>query len=304
MKVIVTIVFALVVFTGNAQLISTDSSVQVVGYWSKNDMQTYNVASRKYKVKGQDTLDVEVTKYQVDVKVVDSTANSYTIEWFYKNFDISGSNKFTQSISSVFKDIKVIVKTNEMGTFQEVVNWKDVRDEVKKAFGLMREQLKGTPNLEPIIKNVEDMFSTKQSIETYAILDILQYYTFHGGKYILHDDTETNLVSNEIPGSPIDVLMTVQLAQLNFEDDNAVIRVWKEFDKKQMTDAAYSMMKNLMKSTNNKLPPREQIPEITCSEYIGSVVHGSSGWITYSLKSRTTSTSDSKTVEEREIEIQ
>lgn len=296
-------VFTLGVLAANAQIIPADSSVQVIGYWAKNDMQTYNVVSKKYKVKDGDTIDVETTKYQVDVKVLDSTKSSYTIEWFYKNFDISGSNKFVKSISSIFKDIKVIIKTNEFGVFEEVVNWKEVRDEVKKAFSVIRQQYKDIPNIESILKNVESQLSTKQSIETYAVLDILQYYTFHGGKYTLNDDINTNLVSNGIPGKPVDVAMRVQLAELNTKEDDATLYVWKDFDKKQMTDATYEVMKNLTRSSGTKLPTREEIPEITYTEYIGSRVHGSSGWILYSFQMKQTSTADSATIEEREIEI-
>ena len=303
MKGVLVIILALGILTVEAQIMPADSSIQVIGYWSKNDVQTYNVVNKKYKVHGEDTTDMETTKYQVDVKVLDSTATSYTIEWYYKNFDISGSNRFTKSISSIFKDIKVVIRTSEMGAFQEVVNWKEVLDEVKKAFVLIRQQYKDTPNVEPVLKNVEAQLSTKQSIETYAILDILQYYTFYGGKYTLHDDIETNLVSNGIPGKPVDVQMTVQLSEINTEEDNAVLRVWREFDKKQMTDATYEVMKNLTKSTGAKLPPREEMPEITYSEYTGSRVHGSSGWVIYSFQTKQTSTSESKTVEEREIEI-
>ena len=304
MKELFIVLFVFGILTANAQITPADSSIQVIGYWSKNEVQSYNIVNKKYKVKGeQDTIDVETMKYQVEVKILDSTANSYTIEWHYKNFDIAGANQFTQSISSIFKDIKVVIKTNELGAFQEVVNWKEVREEVKNAFVAIRQKFKGQPNVEPILKNVEEQLSTKASIETYAILDILQYYTFHGGKYTMNDDIETKLVSNGIPGKPVDVMMTVQLSEINETDDNAVLRVWKEFDKKQMTDATYEVMKNLTKSTNEKLPPRDKIPEISYSEYIGSRIHGGSGWIIYSIQTKQTSTGGNTTVEEREIEI-
>ncbi|MEI9918864.1 MAG: hypothetical protein WDO14_08670 [Bacteroidota bacterium] len=304
MRTFLSIIFALVISAASAQIMPADSSIQVIGYWSKNDVQTYNVVNKKYKVKGeQDTVDVETTKYQVDVKVLDSTATNYVIEWHYKNFDISGSNQFTKSISSIFKDMKVVIKTSDLGAFQEVVNWKEIRDEVKTAFVAIRQKYKNLADVDQVLKNVEEQMSSKAAIETYAILDILQFYTFHGGKYTLHDDIETNLVSNGIPGKPVDVLMTVQLSEINEGEDNAVLRVWKEFDKTQMTDATYEVMKNLTKSTKEKLPPRDEMPEISYSEYIGARVHGGSGWIIYSVQTKQTSTGGSTTVEEREIEI-
>ena len=68
-----------------SQISIKDSTVQVIGYWSKYDKQSYDVTYEKYKVKNKDTISRELMKYEVDVKIIDSTANSYTIEWFYKN---------------------------------------------------------------------------------------------------------------------------------------------------------------------------------------------------------------------------
>lgn len=297
------LVGVLIAFAASAQVNPADSSIQVIGYWSKADKQSYAVVDSKYKVHGTDTANRQEIKYNVDITVIDSTANSYTIEWLYKNFDVTGSDKFTKSLASIFTNVKVIIKTDEMGAFTEVVNWKEVRDEIKKAFGEIKKQYKDVPNIGTILSTAEASLTTKEAIESTAIQDIHQFYTFHGGKYILNSDVETKLVSNGIPEVPVDVLMTVRLSEINFDDDNGVIRYWKEFDPKQMTDASYAVMTRLAKNSGAKLPKRTEIPEIQYVETVGSRVHGPSGWIIYSFLTKQTSTGSDSEVEERVIEI-
>ncbi|MEJ0029365.1 MAG: hypothetical protein WDO15_02880 [Bacteroidota bacterium] len=251
----------------------------MIGYWSKNDLETFKVEVKKYKIKDGDTSDVEILKNQIDIKILDSTSNSYTIEWLFKNYDFTNANKLTKSLAAVPKDMKVIVKTDEMGSFVEVVNWKEIQDELKKVFLLASQQLKGNPDAKAMLEDMQELYTSKESIESRLLQDIQHYYTFHGGKYTLNDDVENTQISNGVPGNPVNVLTSVSLAQLNVDEDTGVIKYWKEFDAKQMTDATYAYLKNMTKSTTVKLPARDSFPDITYSEYVGSTVHGSSGWV-------------------------
>ena len=61
-----------------------DSMVQVIGYWSKQDTQSYAISYEKIKIKNKDTISRELMNYEVDITILDSTANSYTKEWFIK----------------------------------------------------------------------------------------------------------------------------------------------------------------------------------------------------------------------------
>ncbi|WP_223267239.1 hypothetical protein [Polaribacter sp. IC073] len=99
------------------------STVQVVAYWSKLEKQSYNISYEKLKIKNNDTISREIMKYEVDIKVIDSTNNSYTSEWFYKNFTIDTDYELVKKLTAISKDISVTIKTDELDTFIEVVNW-------------------------------------------------------------------------------------------------------------------------------------------------------------------------------------
>jgi hypothetical protein len=106
-KLVVFVTIFLLSSTLFGQISVKDTTVQVIGYWSKQDMQSYNVTYEKYKVKKKDTIAREFIKYEVDIKIIDATANSYTIEWFYKNYSINTENELVKKLTSIaYKDLK------------------------------------------------------------------------------------------------------------------------------------------------------------------------------------------------------
>ena len=180
-------------FTSFAQINLEDSTMQVIGYWDKNETQTYIITNEKYRVSGTDTTQRELVTYEVDVTIKDSTANSYTIEWLYRNIDPGTDNPFARKLAGISDNMNVVIKTNEMGAFMEVVNWKDIRDEIRKATALLRTEFKHIPQMDVVVAKVDAMFSTKEAIQAQAIKDVQQFYTYHGGKYALGEEVNGNL---------------------------------------------------------------------------------------------------------------
>ena len=175
------LVFGIIILISSnlfSQISIKDSTVQVIGYWSKYDKQSYDVTYEKYKLKNKDTISRELMKYEVDVKIIDSTANSYSIEWFYKNYSINTENELVRKLTSIADDISVKIKTDEYGAFLEVINWEEVRDYLEKVTEKLKVELKDVPNYKEIIANVMSIYSTKESVEANAIKDALQFYKF------------------------------------------------------------------------------------------------------------------------------
>jgi hypothetical protein len=105
----------------NAQINMEDSTAQAIVYWDRLEKQTYKVSSEKIKLNGEDTINQTIYHYKVEITVLDSTANSYTAAWVYKEFTGIDPTNFTQNLASIMKDVKVVFKTNELGEFEEVV---------------------------------------------------------------------------------------------------------------------------------------------------------------------------------------
>ena len=94
MKKAFTIFFVLILAINlQAQINMNDSTAQVVAYWNLHEKQVYQVTHEKYKIKGTDTTYTDYWKYIVDITIKDSAANSYTIDWFYHDYEIEEENE-------------------------------------------------------------------------------------------------------------------------------------------------------------------------------------------------------------------
>ena len=285
------------------QISVKDSTVQVVGYWSKLEKQSYNVSYEKLKIKNKDTISRELMKYEVDLKVIDSTQNSYTTEWHYKNFKIDTDNELVKKITSLSNDISVLIKTDELGSFIEVVNWKSVRDYFIKVSEELKKELKDVPNSEQIIENIKNIYSSKESVEANAIKDAIQFYSFHGVKYELGEEISGDLtVSNNFGGKPFDTKIKYSLDEINSEDGNSIIRMKQVVNSKQLTNETYNYLKKIGTFGKN-IPDRKDFPSLTNETSTASRIHGETGWIIYSIETKEIKAEETTNIEERIIEI-
>ena len=285
------------------QISVQDSTVQVIGYWSKQETQSYDISYEKYKIKSKDTISRELMKYEVDIKIIDSTENSYTIEWFYKNYSIDTDNELVRKLTSIANDISVKIKTDEFGAFIEIVNWEEIRDYLTKVTETLKDELKDVPNHEKIIANVMKVYSTKESIEANAIKDALQFYQFHGVKYKLGEELEGKLeTTNNYGGNPFETDVRYSLDEINEIDGNSILRSTQAINSEQLTDATYNYLEKLG-TFGDKFPPRNEFPLLTNVTYTASRIHGESGWIIYSIETKEITAEETTNVEERIIEI-
>lgn len=285
------------------QINEKDSTVQVVAYWSKLDQQSYNVSYEKVKIKSSDTISKELMKYEVDVKVIDATENSYTTEWFYKNFTIDTDNELVKKLTSLSDDMSVIIKTDELGSFVEIVNWKDVKEYLTKVTKELEKELKDIPNYKKIIEKVMNVYATKESIEANAIKDAIQFYSFHGVKYKLNEEINIKLeVANNFGGKPFETDVTYSLDEINSEAGNSIIRMKQVVNSEQLTDATYNYLKKTGTFGTN-IPDRKDFPFLTNETFTASRIHGETGWIIYSIETKKIRAEETTNIEERIITI-
>jgi hypothetical protein len=289
-----------------SQINADDSTAQVVGFWDKAEKQSYLVSYEKMKVSGTDTTSREMTKYEVDVTIKDSTANSYTIEWLYKNFSVNSENKLLQKIAKSGENMKVLIKTDEFGAIQEVVNWTEVRDHMKKTFSTIKNEFKNIPKLEEIFGQLEGAYLTKDAIEASAIKDAQQFYSFHGAKYKLGEELKVKMKApNVLGGEPFDSDITVSLDEINEDDNNFVLRIYQTVDQQQLTEATYNYLVNLSKKAGVPAPKKEdlaKLKDLKNETFTASRIHGS-GWPIYTVQTIVISTGDVTNIQERIIEL-
>ena len=285
------------------QIDMNDSTAQVIGYWDKNEKQSYVVTQEEYKIVGNDTTSRESYKYLVDITVVDSTADSYLIDWFYKDYEIHSDNALVKKLASITSDITVRIKTSELGVFQEVVNWEAIRDYILQGTKILKQETQDIPNMDNIINQIEGMYSTKESIENAAVMEMQQYYTFHGAKYEYGEEYNIDLKSSNLyGGEPFDTKVKVWLDEINPDENNFVLRMIQTVDSEQLTKATYEYLLKMAETLKIPSPKIEDIPLVSNDVWTASRIHGS-GWVIYSVETRETKAEGQTNVKERIIEI-
>lgn len=292
-------------FTGfiYGQINTVDSTVQTIGYWSKNEKQSYVITIDKYKLNKSDTTSHDRYKFNVDIVVKDSTADSYTLEWKYKNYEIESENEILKKIMSMSEDMTVLVKTDEFGAFKEVVNWKELSAYMKNMTSKLRKEYKDAPTLVKLIKQVENTYNNKETIESGTINEIQQFLSFHGGKFVPGEVYEGNMKTPNMYGAePFDTEFTMSLDTIQFEDNNYILRYSQTVNQEQLEEATYNYLKTVMKTMGLPEPNRKDIKGIVNQTDLASRIHGS-GWVIYSIQTKTVSADNSTNIEETVIEI-
>jgi len=295
--------FLFLTISSFGQISMSDSSAQIIGYWNIGDKQSYDISFEKYKVKNGDTTSRMTVTYEVDITIKDSTENSYSIEWFYKNYQVDTQDKLVQKITKASQDISVLIKTDEFGSVLEVLNWEEVKNYIDKAMKPLRKELKKIPEAKQILEQSMAIYNSKEAIEANAIKDAIQFYTFHGGKYIFNEKVKGKLqFANNFGGKPFDVDVILSLDELNEEDDNSVIRMHQSVNSDQLTKATYEYLSKIG-TFGDKIPKLDEFPALTNDVWTASMIHGSTGWVIYSIETKEVHSEGTTNVEERAIQL-
>ncbi|MBC6993678.1 hypothetical protein QWY85_17035 [Neolewinella lacunae] len=304
MNKLFTLLLTLFATTAFGQISMEDSTAQVISYWSIGEKQSYSMSFQTIKLQGEDTTENVLMTYDVDITVIDSTENSYLVEWFYKNYKTNSTSEIVKKITALSEDIKVIIETDEFGVMKGVENWKEVSEYMEKSIQPLKDEFQDAPQLEQLFKKLENMYLTKEGIEATAIQDAQQFHTFHGGRYFLGEVLEFPLpVSNMYDqNKPLDSKVTLSLDELNPEDNNFIIRSSQEIDSGQLTEVTYNYLKSLSESMKIPAPTKEDIGQMTNVISTASMLH-ETGWLIYSIQTKRVEAQGTIHIEERIIEI-
>lgn len=116
---------------------AVDSTLNVVGYFCKNDTMVYlRTLSQTRIQKGDTTQNLVLSSSRYSIIVRDSTADGYTMEYIPMDIDFGGCTatsmkcKIDSIMSKLLAGVNVVFTTDDMGKITGVVNWKEVRDSV------------------------------------------------------------------------------------------------------------------------------------------------------------------------------
>ena len=287
MKTIKSGLFLLLILTTTivkGQMNFQDSSAQVISYWDLGEKYEYAISLQQLKYTEQDTTANETMTYDVEVTVIDSTENSYTVRWFYKNFKTDSENPIVQKLVKVSEDISVDIKLDELGIIQSVENWEEIRDYMKKSVDSLSMDFKEIPEMEKVFQQILGMYNSKSAIEASAIQDAQQFHNFHGGKYTLNETVTgqiktANLYDNS---KPFDTQFSVVLEDLDAENNQYYLRSVQEVDSEQLTQTTLNFLNKMAKNMGKEFIKKEEFIDLKNVVETASRIHNT-GWVLESI---------------------
>jgi len=279
-----TFVFLFVISITSAQI-----SVQTVAYWELNEEYSYSGLYSNYKVKDQDTSYTSKTSYDINVKILDVTDSTYTVEWLYSNHKLIEGTEIVKKLTETNDTIRVIFKTDELGAFVELINLEEILQSYDDKFSRLSDKYSSEKSLVQKINSAKEFFSNPTYVKNNSIKDLVAFYTFHGGKYDLNEEYTGVLQTpnNYNPSSPFDTSTTVWLDEINSENNNYILRSTMVIDENQLKQS-------VSKKTGIAI---DSIPDLKHETFVASRIHGS-GWTTYMISTREVKTEKDLSVEE------
>lgn len=243
MRILFLLLFVFIADCCIAQINPADSTVQVIGYWNKNEKHSYSFRFEKFKVKDKDTIMIHDIRYNGDLEVADSTETYYTFNWKYKQYsfgNVTGRQITDNGISGLiklFENQTIRFETDENGSFKTLLNWEELRDKIRTAF----DALKNTSEVSPEISILLQQPLDKQSIENAILKDIQLFYLFYGIKLHIGVPVEQQIDAGSSLTGPIKSDTSLLLTNIDFKENFYNITYYQGFDAESITKLTASI---------------------------------------------------------------
>lgn len=191
-----------------------DSTVDVIGWFEKNDTLDYWIQESEWKVSGKDTIKTAAVSSKVRIVVTDSTSKGYKMDYTFLDFRgdslvESTMGKFQNHIVEKFgkKIIGTTVhfETDEYGEIKKFTNLSQIK---KQAKGLFKDAMSEILALDEIksMKGVS-MRSMLKQVDTDELVDgyleeLKLLFMYHGksfnvGEFKEHEDSTATSYEND-----------------------------------------------------------------------------------------------------------
>lgn len=291
------------VCTSVAQNRTTDTSATCIAFWKNKESRIYHIIHGKEKYGTSGEKKSSEASYEAHIRILDSASTGYTIEWVYKNFKMSGATEQTlNSVNTLMEGMKIIYKTDDVGSFTELINWREVRD--FSIAGYEKATTKPSQDKEYIaaLNQVKAIFQSKENIEALLIKEVQLYHASYGAEYTFAGTEMETLLPNVTGGQPFPAKITIKLNDLDIKKDLCRISLNQVIDKEKAGPIIAAMLKKMSASPEtDEAEIKKEIKDMEISDVNEFSYSLNTGWLSRVYFKRTTNVSNYKQVEFYEI---
>ena len=164
-------------------------TLKVFSNWHKLDSHKYKVIKINSQKVKQDSIKEDSSSYTFTFKIIDSTANTYRIEWVCDESPVKDmSDEMQELINNKFGNLRIIYTTDHRGVFKEIENWKEIGDLFRGILSLQfKEKNLDTSKINPVMKDLLNVYSSKFGIENVVLREIRLFHFPYGYEHSIND---------------------------------------------------------------------------------------------------------------------
>lgn len=279
-----------------------DATASIVSYWKEGDTKRFTVRKTKEKdVNGK--LSKETVSQDVTLRVLDEDENSYTVEWTYENTTAQVGNPLIERLYATSNGLRVIYRTDELGVFTELLNWKEIQEHLYKALDMAEKQVEDNQAAKSVFSQFKAIYSTRESIES-MLKDINIYHSPYGSEYTLNEKiTAETQLPNMLGGSPLPAKVEVQMTELKPELDYCKIVTKQRIDREKATQMVYEFLKRTSEQSGKPLPKDFEMPVLNVDDTSEHEIELAKGWVKKAYHKRELQSGPARQIDTYEINM-
>jgi hypothetical protein len=286
--IIITILFVSNVTAVFGQNEITDTSTTIVSYWKKGESQFLTIKRSKEKLENDTIVSSNSFEYEAQVTVIEEKPTSYTIEWTYHVDPSNAETTLSSSLLGICDGLRILYKTDELGTFKELINWEEIRDRLNASYELIAKEYRKKKGMEEVLENVKAIFQSKENIELILIRDIQLYHTPFGGMYVLNEKLKYHTeITNVFGGDPFPTELTLELTALDPKKDQCKLSMLQSLDQVKSSELIVEALENLGTDKSQQRNSRSKSFRLDIRDRNEFEVELSTGWLSKAFYQRT-----------------
>lgn len=218
------LLFLFTLLSPSSLLAQQDSTVSFVAYWQKGETRKYKIIKKKTQHTNGKEQKNDLTTYITSFTVLDSTSDSYLLEWKYENKLFDSSPEVAaqfESLGDKYRYLTIKYKTDELGAFQGIENWKEVSKMMNDMFDIAVKNYKSADqkSYEQALLPMRQAMSSKEGLELMVFKELRYIHSPYGAMYSLMDTIRyEDQLPNLFGGDPIKAIASLYFTEADFEN--------------------------------------------------------------------------------------
>jgi hypothetical protein len=286
-----------------AQTKQKETKLDCVAHWKKGEERTYLLTRNKSKIVSGNPVKSEDFLLDIKVSVLDSSAKGYTINWEYAVPREIENDPLKSGAASLIAGMKFLYKTDEAGSFTELVNWEEVRDFYA---GMLKAQFQGRNDsvLQKIMDQTLAMFQTREKVESVMIREIQFFHGPYGITFSTKDTSIQSQIMVPVTNTLMPALHHWRISEAAADGENFKLVITQQLDSVGALKVIQEFFKNFDQSgKKEKEDVRKQLSSFKIDDYSEYQYVRSTGWLQAYYITRKVSTGEGGQMETYKMEL-